>query len=82
MKRIIVVALLGMMLSMSGSPALAAPDEYDDMQAHPLRVAGYLVHPIGFTLEWLLFRPFHYIVSRPGLDQVFGHRQHGESRAY
>jgi hypothetical protein len=82
MKRAISIAVLGVMLSLSVRPVLAAPDEYDGTQAHPLRVAGYLVHPIGFTLEWLFFRPFHYVVSRPGLDQFFGHRPHGDTRAY
>lgn len=57
-------------------------DEFDETQTHPLRIVAYLVHPAGFALEWLLFRPFHYVVSRPGLDKVFGHRPHGENRAY
>ena len=65
------MALVGMM---GATPAVA--DEYDDLQAHPLRIAAYLVHPIGFAAEWLLTRPFHKIVSQPDLEPVFGHRKH------
>ncbi len=80
MKRFIVAGLLGMVLA--AGPAAAFPDEYDDAQSHPVRIAAYLVYPIGFTAEWLIFRPFHYLVSRPYLDKVFGHRPHEEVGGY
>jgi hypothetical protein len=82
MKRFIAVAALTMVLALAAGPAAAVPDEYDDTQSHPLRVAAYLVYPIGYTAEWLIFRPFHYIVSRPYLERVFGHRPHGEYSVY
>ena len=82
MKRFLTAAMLASLLVLSVRPALAVPDEYEDSQSHPLRVAAYLAAPIGFTLEWLIFRPFHYLVSRPGMEQVFGHHPHGENRAY
>jgi hypothetical protein len=57
--------------------AVAAParaDEYDARRAgHPLRVVAYVVHPIGVALDWLLFRPAHWVVSQPVLNHVFGH---------
>jgi hypothetical protein len=62
--------------------AAAAPDDYDETQSHPLRVAAYLLNPIGFTLEWVVFRPLHYLVSRPSLEPVFGHHRHAEIRVY
>jgi hypothetical protein len=82
MKRFIAAGLLAMVLAFSAGPAAAAPDAYDDSQSHPLRVAAYLINPIGFTAEWLIFRPFHYIVSRPYLEAVFGHRIHEELGTY
>ena len=63
-------------LFVSGT-VFAVPDEYDDSQSHPLRVTAYLIHPVGVGLEWLIFRPFHWIVSRNGADMVFGHTPHG-----
>ena len=82
MKRLIAAGLLAMVLALSAGPALAVPDEYDDSQSYPLRVAAYLVYPIGFTAEWLIFRPFHYVVSRPYFETVFGHRSHEEVGTY
>lgn len=82
MKRFIAAGILALVLAWSAAPAAAVPDDYDDMQSHPLRVAAYLVYPIGFTAEWLVFRPFHYVVSRPYLDAFFGHRAHEEIGMY
>jgi len=82
MKRIIAVTALTIVLALAAGPASATPDDYDDTQSNPLRVAAYLAYPIGFTAEWLIFRPFHYLVSQPYLDQFFGHTPHGEYRAY
>lgn len=58
-------------------PALAAWDEYDDSQSNPLRIAAYLIHPIGWLAEWTIFRPFHLLVSTtPAQEAFFGHRPH------
>jgi len=60
-----------------GTPVTArAHDAYDDSESHPLRLAAYAVHPVGFALEWLFTRPLHFVVSNPGLDRVFGHVPH------
>jgi hypothetical protein len=82
MKRFIAAGLFAMVVAFSAGPVAAVPDEYDDTQSHPLRVAAYLIYPIGVTAEWLVFRPFHYLVSRPYLEPVFGHRDHGEIRVH
>ena len=82
MKRFAIGFVFAMVLACTAGPAAAAPDDYDDMQSHPLRVAAYLIYPIGYTAEWLIFRPFHYLVSRPALEPVFGHRPHEEIGGY
>jgi hypothetical protein len=82
MKRLITAGFLVTLLMCTAGPARAVPDDYDDSQTHPLQVAAYLVHPIGYAAEWLIFRPLHYIVSRPMLEKVFGHRGHEEIGAY
>lgn len=51
-------------------------DGYDDSQAHPLRIAAYALHPVGYAVEWLLTRPIHALVSQPELAPVFGHKPH------
>ena len=47
-----------------------------DSQSHPLQLAAYALHPVGFALEWLVMRPIHFVVSQPKLDPVFGHVPH------
>ena len=71
------LSTLALAAILAGVPAVArAHDAYDDSESHPLRVAAYALNPIGFGLEWLLFRPMHFVVSNPGLERVFGHVPH------
>jgi outer membrane protein OmpA-like peptidoglycan-associated protein len=78
MKRSIVSVLaFAVCLSLTPKFGFAAPDEYDESQANPFRIAAYLVHPIGVMTEWLFLRPFHYLVSATeGNEKFFGHRPH------
>jgi hypothetical protein len=62
-------------LVLGPSPA-RAHDAYDDSQSHPLRIAAYAIHPVGFALEWLVTRPLHFVASEPRLEPIFGHRPH------
>ena len=78
MKRSI-VSVLAFIVCLSITPkfGLAAPDEYDESQANPLRIAAYLLHPFGVITEWLLLRPFHFLVSATEeQENLFGHRPH------
>lgn len=66
--------LLACLLS---APRQLLADEYDDSQSHPLRVVAYVSHPVGVALEWLLARPFHFLVSAtPETEYLFGHKPH------
>lgn len=74
--RFLVIGLI--VLSVLGARTVfAAPDEYDDSQSNPFRVAAYLLHPVGVVAEWVLFRPLHFLVSaNEPLEEFFGHRPH------
>jgi outer membrane protein OmpA-like peptidoglycan-associated protein len=75
LRSLVLVMILGLILGPKAS--LAEPDEYDDSQSNPFRVAAYLLHPAGFVLEWIVFRPFHFLVSSTEpLEAFFGHRPH------
>lgn len=71
------LVLAGLTILVFSGMAPAYFDEYDDSESHPLRIAAYALHPVGYTLEWLLTRPFHTIVSQPELAPIFGHTPHG-----
>ena len=57
-------------------------DTYEDAFSNPLRLAYYMIYPIGFTLEWLVMRPLHYLISRPYLNRFFGYTPIGEEGTY
>lgn len=64
-------------LTLAVNTAQAAPDEYDDSQSNPLRIAAYLLHPLGWLTEWTITRPFHYLVSATAPQEAFfGHYPH------
>jgi hypothetical protein len=92
MKRLVAAVLIGLMI-VSTAPAVFAADQphpqeigemgnYEDAFSHPLRLAYYFIYPIGFTAEWLIMRPLHYIVSRPYLNRFFGYTEIGEEGTY
>ena len=55
-------------------PALA--DDYDDQYSgHPLRIVAYVVHPIGVILDYLIFRPIHWVGSHEPFSTLFGHEE-------
>ena len=59
------------------SPVDSRSDQYDDSQSNPLRVTAYLLNPFGVALEWIIFRPFHLLVSGTKTQEyIFGHRPH------
>jgi hypothetical protein len=65
------LALVALVLALA-SPAAA--DEYDARRAgHPLRMVAYALHPIGVALDWLVFRPGHWVVHQPVMSHIFGH---------
>ena len=68
---------LALMTTLSLLPApVRAHDTYDDSESHPLRMAAYALHPVGWGLEWLVFRPIHFVVSNPRVEHIFGHVPH------
>ncbi len=89
MKRLAAAALIAVTLAVS-APSVRAEqtqeigdmDQYEDALSNPLRLAYYLLHPVGFTAEWLIMRPFHYLISRPYLDRFFGYTPIGDEGTY
>jgi len=79
---------LALLLLLLVSMPVRAPahDAYDDSQSHPLRLVAYILHPVGYALEWLVMRPIHFVVSQPQIEPVSGHTPHedpfGSSDAY
>lgn len=75
--RVWVAALVAIAMLAVASPAAA--DRYDPQNAgHPLRIAAYVVHPVGVVLDLLIFRPAHWIGSQGPLAKLFGHEKYDD----
>ncbi len=60
-------------LAMLAVASPAAAEEYDETYSgHPLRIVGYVLHPIGVILDTLIFRPFHWIGSHEPFKTLVG----------
>lgn len=48
-------------------------DEYDSQEAgHPLRIAAYVLHPVGVIIDWVIFRPAWWVGSHEPFYTLFG----------
>ncbi len=49
---------------------------YRESESHPLRIIGYILHPIGWALREGIFRPLSYLVSSTEESRsIFGFRE-------
>lgn len=56
------------------SPLTAGATPHDPQESgHPVRIAAYVLHPIGVLLDTLIMRPAHWLVHRGPLLTLFGH---------
>jgi hypothetical protein len=93
MKRLVAAAIVASFLfvhapvvrayeSESSNSTVDEANQYEDAFSNPLRLAYYMIYPVGFTIEWLVMRPLHYLVSRPYLAHFFGYTPIGEEGSY
>ena len=72
MPRILAVIVLSLALC----PASAPADSYHTREAgHPMRIAAYALHPIGYALDRLFFYPCWWVGQHEPFRTVFGVRQ-------
>ncbi len=58
------------------TPRSAQADEYErDRAGHPVRIVAYLLHPVGVVLDYLIFRPAHWLGHREPFQTLFGHEE-------
>lgn len=57
------------------APAVAgAQEDYDPEKAgHPLRIVAYLLHPVGWLLDRVIFFPAWWIGGHEPLRSIVGH---------
>jgi hypothetical protein len=48
-------------------------ERYEPLRAgHPVRIIAYALHPVGVILDYLIFRPVHWLGSHEPLRTLFG----------
>ena len=67
-----ITAGLALVVLLAAAPVAA--DDYDATEAgNPLRLAAYLLHPVGVLLDVLILRPAHWLASQPVIAELVGH---------
>jgi len=64
--------IAALVLGLAVPPAQA--DEYEaDRAGHPVRILAYALHPVGVILDYLVFRPAHWVGHHEPFKTLFGH---------
>jgi hypothetical protein len=65
--RILTIALL-LLAPLAGRAA-----DYDPLRAgHPIRIAAYVLHPVGVLLDYMIFRPAWWMGQHEPVRTIFG----------
>ncbi len=65
---VVLTCLLGLMV-----PTLASADRYRSHRAgHPIRIAAYVLHPVGVILDTLIFKPAWCLAQYEPLRTLVG----------
>lgn len=68
----LMILMIALLLAL-GSTAMAHRYQRSE-DGNPLRLIGYIMHPIGVALEFAIFRPMHELASQPNWDIWLGHQ--------
>ena len=60
-------------LLLVAAPAGAQEPYNPERTGHPLRVAAYIAHPVGWLLDRLIFYPAWWVGGHEPLRSIFGH---------
>ena len=55
-------------------PHTDVPDPYDPTKsAHPVRIAAYVLHPVGVLLDYTIVRPAVWVARQEPFRTIFGY---------
>jgi hypothetical protein len=67
------LSLIGL-LTLTTNIERAEADQYDPQRAgNPIRIAAYILHPVGVLLDYGLMRPCFYVIKREPFSTIFGY---------
>jgi len=72
-RALLLLLLLPALLVGFAASAADDSDEYDPQESgHPLRIAAYVLHPVGVILDTLIFRPAHWLGTKEPIKTLVG----------
>ena len=75
-RRMLACVLATLLLAASASASSSYGDgkkEYDPQEAgHPLRIAAYVLHPVGVILDTLILRPASWLGRKEPIKTLVG----------
>ena len=72
--------LLAAVLGVSASGTARADDHDPKTTGHPVRIAAYVLHPVGVLFDFLIFRPAHWLGHTEPIGTLVGHERHPADR--
>ena len=67
-------ALLALALLIPAGAA-SADDHRPDRTGHPLKIIGVVLHPVGVLLDYVVFRPAHWLAHHEPVKTATGHEE-------
>jgi hypothetical protein len=74
--RAVAGAVIAAVVLALAAPAARADDYESDRAGHPVRILAYVLHPFGVALDYLVFRPAHWVGHQEPFKTIFGHEDH------
>jgi hypothetical protein len=75
LKILCLVAVAGI-LTVAATPGEAKAEQYDPQKAaNPIRIAAYILHPVGVLLDYGLVRPCYWVVRHEPFSTIFGYEE-------
>jgi hypothetical protein len=72
--------LLAAALAVTAAGTVRADDHDPKTAAHPVRIAAYVLHPVGVVLDYLIARPAHWLGHKEPIRTLVGHERHPADR--
>jgi hypothetical protein len=67
------VASLCVLAALLGAAPVQADEHRPDRTGHPLAIIGTLLHPVGVILDYVIFRPAHWLQHHEPIKTLTGH---------
>ncbi|MGH7907055.1 MAG: hypothetical protein ACREP6_10535 [Candidatus Binataceae bacterium] len=67
---VLILGSAGILHAQAFQQDMQNPQEYTNEDSQPLKIASYILAPLGFALEWGVARPLHYAATKTALAPV------------